>query len=73
MEKIRRENKIVELDQSFLATQERDLQPMVKEYHISPKKKKSIERGIDSASFRRQMQEFLKKVKFSRPGGPISS
>ena len=39
MEKIRRENKIVELNQSFLATQERDFQPMVKECHISPKKK----------------------------------
>ena len=43
MEQSRREKRVVELNDSFLATQERGLQPMVKEEnqegHISPKKK----------------------------------
>ena len=56
MEQSRREKRVVELNDSFLATKERGLQPMVKEEnqegHISPKKKVSLEKMVKILTFR---------------------
>ena len=56
MEQGRREKRVVELNGSFLAIEERGPQPMTKEEnqggHISPKKKVSLEKMVKFLTFR---------------------
>ena len=56
MEQGRREKRVVELNDSYLAIQERGPQPLAKEEnqegHISPKKKVSLEKIVKILTFR---------------------